>query len=124
MQAAFLSTVSHELRTPLTAIEGFARLLFDNSEHFGPEQQKEFVDRILRNSSNLGSLIEELIQFSRLERGAQRLEPATMDLLAVTTDAVAQLGIVVVGSHTIEVQGPRRRSSRPRRARSASSPTC
>lgn len=104
MQASFLGTISHELRTPLTAIEGFARLLIDQRSNFDEERQKEFIERIIRNSSNLRSLIEELLQFSQLERGNVVLEPERLDLFTLAEDVASQLG-VVVETHEIEVEG-------------------
>jgi signal transduction histidine kinase len=65
-QNRFLGIVSHELLTPLNAIQGFAHLL-EQSEI--PAKQQQQVKRIVRSSEHLHELLDELIQFSRLEAG-------------------------------------------------------
>jgi protein-histidine pros-kinase len=71
-KSAFLSAVSHELRTPLTAILGFAELMQDvdirNSEMMG-----DLVDRLQGSATRLASLLSDLVDVDRLERGI--LEP-------------------------------------------------
>lgn len=104
MQSAFLGTVSHELRTPLTAIDGFARLLASPDLELSDDQQHDFLQRIIRNSQGLAILIEELLEYSRLDRGTFGLEAVDGDLLEMTRHVVDQLGIVIE-SHTVVVDG-------------------
>jgi PAS domain S-box-containing protein len=67
----FLATVSHELRTPLTAISGFAEILRQSPDH---EERAEWLQRISNNASEMGEMIEQLLDYSRLEAGKVALE--------------------------------------------------
>ena len=77
MRSDFLSTVSHELRTPLTAIKGFAEILVESWVSVPDDRKLEFVQRINNAGARLDYLIEDLLDFSRLERGQLKivLEP-------------------------------------------------
>lgn len=69
LKTVFLATASHELRTPVGVISGFARLLSDQVERLAPGQVRTYADRIDANAQQLGALVENLLDFSRLERG-------------------------------------------------------
>ncbi|GAB3666197.1 hypothetical protein GCM10027596_33350 [Nocardioides korecus] len=62
-----VSNVSHELRTPITSISGYAELLRDGSLGGLTEAQQDAVERISRNTSRLGLLVEDLLTLSRAE---------------------------------------------------------
>lgn len=64
----FLSRMSHELRTPLNAVLGFAQLLQLNNENL-TQSQKEGVIHILNGGENLLHLIEDVLDFARIESG-------------------------------------------------------
>jgi PAS domain S-box-containing protein len=70
----FVSNVSHELRTPLTSIKGYSDLLLCNA--VGPlnEQQHHFLEIIQSSSNRLTSLINDLLDISRIESGRFKLE--------------------------------------------------
>ncbi len=77
----FVANVSHELRTPLTSIHGYAETLaarLDKHETYG-----KFVEAILRNSERLTSLVNDLLDLSRIERPDFRLEQREDDLASV-----------------------------------------
>lgn len=74
----FVSTVSHELRTPLTSIRGFAELLL--TRPFSPEQQREFVTVIHRETLRLTQLINDFLDLQRIESGRQAFQMARVDL--------------------------------------------
>ena len=64
----FVSNVSHELRTPVTSIKGFAETLIDNPPaELG--EAKRFLEIIARNATQLNTLIEDLLNLSRIEQG-------------------------------------------------------
>jgi signal transduction histidine kinase len=69
LKTVFLATASHELRTPVSAISGFARLLADRVEILAPAQVRTFAERVDGNAQQLAALVENLLDFSRLERG-------------------------------------------------------
>lgn len=91
LKSEFLATMSHELRTPLSAIIGFSQLLGRRRKNVWTEQQTEMVDRIHSNAHNLLSLLNEILDFSKLD--AQRLElaPAPMNLATLATDTIAEM---------------------------------
>ncbi len=80
LKTVFLATASHELRTPVTAIVGFSTLLLDRWEQMGPAQQRGLLERVQANGSRLNSLIEQLLDFSQLERGLPRANVEVLDL--------------------------------------------
>lgn len=73
-KSEFLSSVSHELRTPLTAVIGLAQLL--QKKYYGAlnEKQTEYVQDILESSNHLLSLINDILDLTKLEAGQSRLE--------------------------------------------------
>jgi len=81
MKTNLLSNVSHELRTPLVAVMGYADMLFNAKVGAVNDVQKEYLGIILRNVEKLVTLIENLLDFSRLHRGAEKLLFATFDLV-------------------------------------------
>lgn len=77
----FISSVSHELRTPLTAIKGWAETM----QYCGTVDKETFdkgMDIIVKESSRLTSIVEELLDFSRLQNGRMVLMCEKLDVLA------------------------------------------
>ncbi len=85
MKNEFISSVSHELRTPLTAIKGWAETLRDGADK---ATQEKGMEVIIRESERLSGLVEELLDFSRLQDGRMQLVSERMDLLAELDEAV------------------------------------
>lgn len=85
----FLTTLSHELRTPLNAILGWSRLLRDTASD--PERLRRGLGVIERNGRALAQLVSDLLDVSRLARGAVELERTEVDLVAVIEGAVEAL---------------------------------
>lgn len=74
-KADFLAHMSHEIRTPLTAIVGFAEtLLTEGDISRAPLARIEAVDAILRNSNHLLRIVDDVLDFSRIEAGKLKLE--------------------------------------------------
>ncbi len=83
----FISSVSHELRTPLTAIKGWSETLMTLPEDDSMTMQKGM--RVITNETErLSSMVEELLDFSRMQNGRLTLVKTTLDLLAELGDAV------------------------------------
>lgn len=102
-RAKFLGTVSHELRTPLTAIRGFTRLLIDRRDSLPEEMQAEFLERIDRNGESLGVLIEELLEYTRLDRGGLELHRSVVKLDTLVAQTLDQLS-TVTADHVVDRQ--------------------
>ena len=85
-KAAFLASMSHELRTPLQAALGFAQLV--RSGMYGPvnERQMEALSRVERSQTHLASLIDDILDFARLEAGRVRVERESVRVADVIGD--------------------------------------
>ena len=81
----FISSVSHELRTPLTAIKGWAETLQEGAD---PVTTEKGMNVIIRESERLSGLVEELLDFSRMQNGRMTLMMEKIDLLAELGEAV------------------------------------
>ena len=91
MQSEFLSSVSHELRTPLTAISGWGETLL-GSEEIDPAMTRRGIVTILKETKRLTSLVEELLEFSRIQDGRFKLTMEETDLRAVFEDTIFMYG--------------------------------
>ena len=69
MKDAFVSTAAHELRTPLTSIQGFSEILMTRPD-IGPAEGKKFLTYIHEKSASLNSILNDLLDLSRIESGA------------------------------------------------------
>ena len=85
IQTEFISSVSHELRTPLTAINGWSETLLEDDD---PAQLRRGLHIILKESRRLTNMVEELLEFSRIEDGRFTLSVEPLDLKAELEDAV------------------------------------
>ena len=79
-KSEFLANMSHELRTPLNAIIGFSEVLGERMFGELNEKQAEYTDDILSSGRHLLSLINEILDLSKVEAGRMELEVATFDL--------------------------------------------
>lgn len=117
MKTNLLSNVSHELRTPLVSIMGYTDMILN--EKAGPitKTQREYLNISLRNVDKLVTLIENLLDFSKLHRGDERLVFNTFDIVecARTSAQIVQpvaesQGVTIelnVPSNPITVEGDR-----------------
>ena len=92
LKTVFLGTASHELRTPATAIAGFASLLSDTWERFTDEQRRDFAGRIAANARSLSAVVQDLLDFSLLDRGGLSVTLEAIDLGALVESVVDRLG--------------------------------
>ena len=86
-QSEFISSVSHELRTPLTAITGWAETIQSGELH-NPKDVSKGMDIIVSEARRLSNMVEELLEFSRIEDGRFTLTVEPLDLKAELEDAV------------------------------------
>ncbi len=83
----FISTVSHELRTPLTAIKGWGETLLQVGDT-DPALTQRGMGVIINESSRLNGIVEELLDFSRMQSGRMSLKIEKMDILAELDETV------------------------------------
>lgn len=91
MKLDFVSMAAHELRTPLTALRGYLSILLEESRKDLSKSSQTFLDRSLISANQLSSLVENLLNVSRIERGALKVELAPVQLTAIITDALTNL---------------------------------
>lgn len=87
-KTAFLATVSHELRTPLNAIIGMSETM--SQEIFGamPDKYREYSVDILDSGRHLLTLVDDLLDVSRIETGGQRPDLTQLSLFEVVNDSI------------------------------------
>ncbi len=87
LKSIFFNKISHELRTPLNVILGMCQLL--GREISLTEFQSESIERIERNARSLLTLVNDLLEYSRLEAGRAALHIEAVNVTQVISDAVA-----------------------------------
>ena len=85
VKSEFISSVSHELRTPLTAINGWGETLLGDTD---PQQLRRGVDIILKEAHRLTNMVEELLDFSKMEDGRFTLRIEQADVQAEFEDTI------------------------------------
>jgi two-component system sensor histidine kinase MtrB len=101
LQQRFTSDVSHELRTPLTTVRMAAELLHSNRATFQPELAR--ASELLTNElDRFENLLADLLEISRYDAGAARLEAERVDLRGIVTRAVTA-GSVLANQHGVEI---------------------
>jgi two-component system phosphate regulon sensor histidine kinase PhoR len=83
----FVANASHELRTPLTSIRGFVEALEDGGLEEA-DTARRFLSRIRANADRMASLVDDLLELSRLESGAQPPSLEPLDCAAVVADVL------------------------------------
>jgi len=84
LKTAFLSNMSHEIRTPMNAILGFSNLL--SNKNINEQEKAEFTDLIRHNANNLMSLVEDIIDISKMESGQFEIRNAPCPLHKILTE--------------------------------------
>ncbi|MGR2740091.1 ATP-binding protein [Billgrantia sp. Q4P2] len=87
IKSEFLASMSHEIRTPLNGIVGFCRLL--GRSRLEP-RQREWLDQVQIACDNLLALVNDVLDFSRMEAGRLELERAELDMVSLVDEALAQ----------------------------------
>jgi PAS domain S-box-containing protein len=91
MKSEFVSLASHELRTPLTSIRGYVDLLLEGEVGELNDDQHAFLDIVAGNARRLISLINELLDISRIESGRVTLNRSAVDIGAIARDVATGL---------------------------------
>ncbi|QLE58381.1 ATP-binding protein [Nostoc sp. TCL26-01] len=91
LKSQFLATMSHELRTPMNAIIGFSQILLRPKFGQLTNQQTDMVERILNNGKHLLMLLNEVLDFSKLQEGGLELQPEVFDLTKVIHTTVTEM---------------------------------
>jgi signal transduction histidine kinase len=84
----FVSTISHELRTPLTSIRSFSEILQDDID-IDPEQRKHFLGIVVKETERLTRLVNQVLDFSKIESGVLKGAREEVNLINVVQEALA-----------------------------------
>ena len=108
-KSRFLANMSHELRTPLNSVIGFSALLLKNRGGRLTKSELDLLDRILANGRHLLTLINDILDISKIEAGRMVLDLGDVDVPQMARDTLAQLE-GQVGSKPISLRyaGPQR----------------
>lgn len=101
----FISLVSHELRTPLAVIIGLAETLLLYPDRLAENETRDILDRIRRQGDNMNNMVAQLLDLSRLEAGALKLDLRAMNLKPLIRDVSAQLA-PILERHEVQVDVP------------------
>ena len=93
LKTEFLSLASHQLRSPLTAIKGYASMLTEGSFGKMDEKQDVAVKRIYTSAQGLVSIVEDLLNVSKIEQGGMKYEFMTTELSKSVTDLYNEMKI-------------------------------
>lgn len=88
-KSEFLANMSHELRTPLNHIIGFTELVLDDDATTLTDVQKEYLHDVLQSSKHLLSLINDILDLSKVEAGKQELDVSDVNLKHVLESSLA-----------------------------------
>jgi signal transduction histidine kinase len=89
LKSEFLANMSHELRTPLNAIIGFSDLMLEGGAGEISDQQRDFLDSVVRNGRHLLALINSILDLSKIEAGRMSLTLTRTDIREAVTGAVS-----------------------------------
>jgi signal transduction histidine kinase/ActR/RegA family two-component response regulator len=90
-KSEFMSRVSHELRTPLNGILGFAQLMALDADHPLPPAQAQRLDMLRHSGARLLSLIDQLLDVSRIEQGRMRMRNRPVNVASLVERCAAQM---------------------------------
>jgi signal transduction histidine kinase/CheY-like chemotaxis protein len=86
----FISIISHDLRSPFTTLLGFSEILL-NEPDISPEEKNEYLQYIYDASRTQLQMINTLLEWSRLQTGRVKVEPARLNVKTVVSNAIAPL---------------------------------
>lgn len=101
LKSQFLALMSHELRTPMNAILGFSQLLMRQAQHQLGQNQLHMLERIFNSGKHLLKLIEDILDFSKLEAGRLELNLEEFNLAELVTQTVAELQSLAQQKHLV-----------------------
>jgi signal transduction histidine kinase len=91
-KSQFLASMSHELRTPLNAVIGLTEMMVTNAARFGTEKALEPLRRVNAAGTHLLSLINEILDLSKIEAGKLELNPERVNLARLIDEVIGTAG--------------------------------
>ncbi len=107
MKSEFLANMSHELRTPLNAIIGFSEVLSDGLLGDMTEKQRKFIGDIFKSGKHLLSLINDILDLSKVEAGKMLLDLDPLEISSLLRNSLSIIkGQAAVRHVRLEMQAP------------------
>ena len=97
LKSEFLANMSHELRTPMNAIVGFSKIVHRRSKDLLPERQVDNLEKVLQSSEILMSLINDILDLSKIEAGHLEISPEHFSLRQLAQSCVETVSPMVKG---------------------------
>lgn len=94
LKNTFISNVSHELRTPVTVLRTYIDTLYNNSSDFDEETKKEFLQTIDTEAKRLHTMVNDILDFSRMESGKAMLQKEYSDIVKLTEQNINSIKIL------------------------------
>jgi len=94
MKSQFISNVSHELRTPVTVLRSYIDTLYNYGNEFDYDTQKEFIGTINTEIIRLNGMVNDILDFSRLDSNA-KIEKSENDLSQLVDSCVSQVQVLL-----------------------------
>ena len=84
----FFSIIAHDLKSPFNIIQGFLNLIHEEFDEFNSQELKEFIGKTLEASTNTFTLLENLLEWSRSQRGTIEYKPVRMNLCETCDEVI------------------------------------
>ena len=104
LKSDFLARMSHDLRTPMNAIIGYTRILLRQVKDILNDRQYRNLDNIQISANNLLSLINDILDLSKVEAGRIDIKPEAVDLKQLATECIASVASLVKPGVQLEQQ--------------------
>jgi signal transduction histidine kinase len=95
----FLDTLAHELKTPITGIRGAAELLLDDGDEMPKDIKEQFLKNILQDSDRFTRLIQNLLDFEKLDEERQAIQPKQRNFKTTLTRVVSSIGQIAAAKN-------------------------
>ena len=102
MKSQFISNVSHELRTPVTVLRSYIDTLYSYGDEFDEKTKKEFVETLNTEIIRLNCMVNDILDFSRLDSNA-KIEKSENDISKLVDDCVSQVEILLK-EHNLKIE--------------------
>ncbi|MDP3426186.1 MAG: histidine kinase dimerization/phospho-acceptor domain-containing protein, partial [Humidesulfovibrio sp.] len=103
LKSEFLANMSHELRTPLNSIIGFSEVLLDGLRGDLEPGQKQYVEQVLDSGQHLLSLINDILDLSKVEAGRMELDLEPLEITEVLCDSLS-IVLEKAGAHGVDLR--------------------
>lgn len=102
MKSQFISNVSHELRTPVTVLRSYIDTLYNYGDEFDEKTKKEFIETLNTEIIRLNSMVNDILDFSRLDSNA-KIEKDENDISQLVDACVSQVQ-VLLKEHNLKIE--------------------